>query len=137
MPELKSELIFEMSRPGCVAYSQHIPCSGEHELPPSLLRQTSTMIPEVSELDVVRHYTLLSQKNFSIDTHPYYLGSCTMKYNPRAAHRAAMFSGFANAHPMAPSSVSSASSRRSSLALNPRPRSPLPPSLIKKSFFPA
>jgi glycine dehydrogenase subunit 2 len=100
-----SELIFEISRPGRVAYSQQIACSGEHELPASLLRTTPTMLPEVSELDVVRHYTVLSQKNFSIDTHPYYLGSCTMKYNPRAAHRAAMLAGFANAHPMAPSSV--------------------------------
>lgn len=99
------ELIFERSRPGCMAHSQQIPCEGRHELPESMLRRTKTMLPEVSELDVVRHYTVLSQKNFSIDTHPYYLGSCTMKYNPRAAHRAAMFPGFAHAHPLAPASA--------------------------------
>ena len=57
------------------------------------------LLPEVSELDAVRHYTRLSQKNFSIDTHFYPLGSCTMKYNPRACNSA----GDAAAIPRAPS----------------------------------
>ena len=56
----------------------------------------------MSELDAVRHYTSLSQKNFSIDTHFYPLGSCTMKYNPRACNAAAMLPQFLARHPAAP-----------------------------------
>ena len=55
----------------------------------------------MSELDVVRHYTRLSQLNFSIDTHFYPLGSCTMKYNPRACNAAAMRPEFLGRHPLA------------------------------------
>jgi glycine dehydrogenase subunit 2 len=58
----------------------------------------------VSELQAVRHYTRLSQKNFSIDTHFYPLGSCTMKYNPRVCHRLASLPGFLARHPLAPDS---------------------------------
>ena len=58
------------------------------------LRQQPPPLPEVSELDVVRHFTRLSQRNFSVDTHFYPLGSCTMKYNPRVCHTAAMQPGF-------------------------------------------
>ena len=60
------------------------------------------LLPEVSELDAVRHYTRLSQLNFSIDTHFYPLGSCTMKYNPRACNAAAMLPEFLARHPLAP-----------------------------------
>jgi glycine dehydrogenase subunit 2 len=56
----------------------------------------------VSELQVVRHFTRLSQQNFSIDTHFYPLGSCTMKYNPRACNRLAMLPGFLDRHPLEP-----------------------------------
>ncbi len=63
-------------------------------LPAKFLRASPLRLPEVSELQVVRHYTTLSKKNFSIDTHFYPLGSCTMKYNPRGVHRAAMLRGF-------------------------------------------
>ena len=59
-------------------------------------------LPEVSELDAVRHYTGLSQRNFSIDTHFYPLGSCTMKYNPRACNALAMLPQFLARHPGAP-----------------------------------
>jgi glycine dehydrogenase subunit 2 len=59
-------------------------------------------LPELSEMQVVRHYTRLSQKNFSIDTHFYPLGSCTMKYNPRGANQLAMLPGFLARHPEAP-----------------------------------
>jgi len=59
-------------------------------------------LPEVSELDAVRHYTRLSQQNFSIDTHFYPLGSCTMKYNPRACNAAALLPAILNRHPLAP-----------------------------------
>jgi glycine dehydrogenase subunit 2 len=73
-------------------------------IPSHLRRQTPPALPEVSELQAVRHYTLLSQKNFSIDTHFYPLGSCTMKYNPRACNTLAMLPGFLARHPAAPDS---------------------------------
>jgi len=71
------------------------------DLPAELLRSTPAGLPEVSELDVVRHYTGLSQKNFAIDTQFYPLGSCTMKYNPRACHSLAMLPQFLARHPLA------------------------------------
>jgi glycine dehydrogenase subunit 2 len=71
-------------------------------IPGHLLRQNRAALPEVSELQAVRHYTRLSQKNFSIDTQFYPLGSCTMKYNPRACNSLAMLPGFLNAHPLTP-----------------------------------
>ena len=70
------------------------------------LRGEDVGLPEVSELDVVRHYTNLSAKNFAIDKQFYPLGSCTMKYNPRGAHRAASIPGFLARHPLAPESIS-------------------------------
>ncbi len=69
-------------------------------LPEELRRQTPAKLPELSELDVVRHYTRLSQLNYSIDTHFYPLGSCTMKYNPRINEELALLEGFRLAHPM-------------------------------------
>ncbi len=75
-------------------------------IPAQLMRKTKPLLPEVSELQVVRHYTQLSQKNFSIDTHFYPLGSCSMKYNPRAAHRLASLPGFLNRHPLLPEEYS-------------------------------
>ena len=76
------------------------------DLPQHLLRAEPPQLPEVSELQAVRHYTNLSRKNFSIDTQFYPLGSCTMKYNPRGAHKAASLPGFLGRHPLAPESVS-------------------------------
>ncbi len=76
------------------------------DIPETFLRQDTPTIPELSELQVVRHYTNLSRKNYSIDTHFYPLGSCTMKYNPRAAHRLASLPGFLNRHPYAPEEYS-------------------------------
>ena len=87
---------------------QREPKSGPNEiaktfdLPRNVVRQNVSVLPEVSELDAVRHYTKLSQKNFSIDTQFYPLGSCTMKYNPRGAHRAASQPGFLDRHPLTP-----------------------------------
>ncbi len=69
------------------------------------LRQQKPRLPEVSELQVVRHYTRLSKLNFSIDTEFYPLGSCTMKYNPRAANALAMLPGFLQTHPQAPAKM--------------------------------
>lgn len=74
-------------------------------IPAALLRQDQPLLPEASEMDVVRHYTGLSQKNFSIDTHFYPLGSCTMKYNPRACNTLAMLPNFLARHPLAPEST--------------------------------
>lgn len=70
-------------------------------IPEKFLRKDKPVLPEVSELQAVRHYTRLSQKNFSIDTHFYPLGSCTMKYNPRACNTLAMLPGFLARHPLA------------------------------------
>jgi len=95
-------LIFEYSRPGRTNASQFPVNASTSGIPDTLRRQSKPLLPEVSELDAVRHYTRLSQKNFSIDTHFYPLGSCTMKYNPRAANALAMLPGFANRHPLAP-----------------------------------
>ncbi|OSM04948.1 aminomethyl-transferring glycine dehydrogenase subunit GcvPB [Magnetofaba australis] len=100
-------VIFEQSQAGRLAsLHQNAPAeSGEATLPESLLRQSPSGLPEVSELQAVRHYTRLSQKNYGIDTHFYPLGSCTMKYNPRGAHRMAMLPGFLDAHPLADDSL--------------------------------
>jgi glycine dehydrogenase subunit 2 len=97
-------LIFELSQPNRHANALQVqaPTAAALGLPKHTLRQTKTKLPAASELDVVRHYTRLSQKNFSIDTHFYPLGSCTMKYNPRAAHRLASLPDFLARHPMAP-----------------------------------
>ena len=100
-------LIFEHSRPGrCAAAQLPPPGAVPGDIPEHLLRNTPVALPEVSELDVVRHYTRLSQKNFSIDTNFYPLGSCTMKYNPRACNTLAMLNGFVARHPYAPESLS-------------------------------
>ena len=71
-------------------------------LPESALRKTPPRLPELSEFDVVRHYTRLSRLNYCLDTHLYPLGSCTMKYNPRANEEIAALDGFAGLHPAAP-----------------------------------
>lgn len=94
-------LIFEQSKKGRRATAQ-IPHIKKTKLgiPVNLLRQDKPLLPEVSELQVVRHYTRLSRRNFSIDTQFYPLGSCTMKYNPRGVHRLAMLEGFLNRHPL-------------------------------------
>ena len=105
-------LIFEQSQPGRGAAAQHpadtqtSSAASIQDIPAALLRTTAVGLPEVSELQVVRHYTNLSRKNFSIDTNFYPLGSCTMKYNPRACHSVALMDGFANRHPYAPDTLS-------------------------------
>lgn len=98
-------LIFEHSRSGARAAAQApLEAVAVTDIPAEMLRKQPPALPEVSEMEVVRHYTRLSQKNFSIDTHFYPLGSCTMKYNPRASNRLAMLPGFLNRHPLAPES---------------------------------
>jgi glycine dehydrogenase subunit 2 len=97
----REPLIFEHSRPGRRA-SSHAPAepADVSDLPAQVRRADAPLLPEVSELQVVRHFTRLSQLNFSIDTHFYPLGSCTMKYNPRASNRLAMLPGFLLRHPL-------------------------------------
>ncbi len=96
-------LIYEISRSQRQASAQiPKPAQGASGIPEALLRKTPALLPEVSELQMVRHYTNLSRKNFSIDTQFYPLGSCTMKYNPRGAHKAASHPGFLKRHPLAP-----------------------------------
>jgi glycine dehydrogenase subunit 2 len=99
-------LIFELSEPGRTAAAQLSADTAVPDLPQRFLRKTPIGLPEVSELQVVRHYTNLSRKNFSIDTNFYPLGSCTMKYNPRACNSLAMLDGFLARHPYAPESLS-------------------------------
>ncbi len=73
-------------------------------IPTNLLRKTKAELPELPEIEIVRHYTKLSNKNFSVDTHFYPLGSCTMKYNPKFNERIVDMSGFAKIHPLQPES---------------------------------
>ncbi len=100
-------LIFEHSSPKRTSPSQYPDSSTViNDIPAKFQRKTRPELPEVSEMQAVRHYTQLSQKNFSIDTHFYPLGSCTMKYNPRACNSLAMLPGFLSHHPLAPESES-------------------------------
>jgi glycine dehydrogenase subunit 2 len=101
------ELIFELSSPGRGAWAQHPSVAADlSAVPEALRRMTPPRLPEVSELQAVRHYTQLSRRNFSIDTQFYPLGSCTMKYNPRACNKLAMLPEFLGRHPLAPESHS-------------------------------
>lgn len=99
-----SALIFEKSRKGHKGHTfpkLDVPPQKTDTLIPSvLLRKKTADLPEVAEPEVVRHYTRISQKNFSIDTHFYPLGSCTMKYNPRINEDTARIPGFAGLHPL-------------------------------------
>ena len=97
-----SELIFEKSRSGRRAFAQAPADADAPAIPDQFLRTDRPRLPEASELQVVRHYTRLSQKNFSIDTQFYPLGSCTMKYNPRACNSLALLPEFAGRHPLGP-----------------------------------
>jgi len=101
---MQEPLIFTHSRPGRSAGGQY-PREVQPQVPSHLRRKQPAALPEVSELQAVRHFTRLSQLNFSIDTHFYPLGSCTMKYNPRACNELAMLPGFLGRHPLAPESL--------------------------------
>jgi len=96
-------LLYEITREGRRAVRMPAPDVPQTELPAALLRDEADTLPlpEVSEQDVVRHYTRLSHANMAIDTAFYPLGSCTMKYNPKVNEVAASNPGFASAHPLA------------------------------------
>jgi glycine dehydrogenase subunit 2 len=102
---MREQLIFEQSSPGRSAEAQYPLEHAVAAVPEALRRRTPPCLPEVSELQAVRHFTRLSQLNFSIDTHFYPLGSCTMKYNPRACNQYAMLPEFLGRHPLAPDST--------------------------------
>lgn len=97
-------LIFEITKEGRVGYSLPELDIPEVDLtsllPEGLLREELAELPEVSELDIMRHYTALSKRNHGVDSGFYPLGSCTMKYNPKINESVARFPGFANIHPL-------------------------------------
>lgn len=96
------KLIFELSNPGCIGYSLPENKWNNHSLqslPSHLMRSMETILPEVDELTVVRHYTNMSNNNFGVDTGFYPLGSCTMKYNPKINEEMASLAGFTQLHP--------------------------------------
>jgi glycine dehydrogenase subunit 2 len=103
------KLIFELSVPGRVGHSlaeADVPEADPARLLPARhLRTRPADLPEVSEFDVVRHYTRLSRMNYGVDTHFYPLGSCTMKYNPKLHEDMARLPGFARVHPLTPEEV--------------------------------
>lgn len=100
---MKEKLIFEQSAPGRRAYSLpelDVPQVDINEILSSdLVRKDEPELPEVAEVDVVRHFTRLSQMNYGVDTGFYPLGSCTMKYNPKINEDMSRLPGFALAHP--------------------------------------
>jgi glycine dehydrogenase subunit 2 len=102
---MAEKLVFEHSHPGRHAAAQMPAKVAVKGIPESLRRKTAPMLPQISELQAVRHFTRLSQRNFSIDTHFYPLGSCTMKYNPRACNQYAMLPEYLSRHPLAPESM--------------------------------
>lgn len=93
------QLIFEKSRAGRRGITLDALDVPEATLPDEVKRDTPAALPEVSEFDVVRHFTRLSERNFGLDSHFYPLGSCTMKYNPKIAEAVAAFPGFTRLHP--------------------------------------
>ncbi|MBT8041623.1 MAG: aminomethyl-transferring glycine dehydrogenase subunit GcvPB [Kiritimatiellales bacterium] len=97
------KLIYEKSSPGRPGVQMSsIRISPNEEIPTKYLRSQPADLPEVSEAEVVRHFTALSRLNFSIDTHFYPLGSCTMKYNPKACEAAANLPELTEVHPLWP-----------------------------------
>ncbi len=103
-------LVFELSSPGRIGYSlaeNDTPTKPVADLlPAKYLRSAPPQLPEVSEFDVVRHYSRLSRMNYGLDTHFYPLGSCTMKYNPKINEDMARLPGFGRLHPLAPAALS-------------------------------
>src|SRR5665647_1903861 len=102
-------LIFDLSASGRTAFS--LPSCDVPEIPVQMLipveflRQSEPQLPELSEVDVVRHFTHLSNLNYGLDNGFYPLGSCTMKYNPKVNERLARLPGFTALHPYQPESM--------------------------------
>ncbi|PIS29299.1 glycine dehydrogenase (aminomethyl-transferring), partial [Candidatus Saganbacteria bacterium CG08_land_8_20_14_0_20_45_16] len=103
--EISPELIFEKSQPGRIGFSlpeADIPLEDIAKLLPSELIRGELKLPELSEVDVVRHFINLSRRNFGVDSGFYPLGSCTMKYNPKVNEEIAKLEGFTNLNPNQP-----------------------------------
>ena len=94
--------IRDRSVPGRRAYSLPPLDVPEASIPAEHARATPPELPQVGEVDLVRHYTALAQMNYGLDTGMYPLGSCTMKYNPKVAETVAAFPGFQRLHPLQP-----------------------------------
>ncbi|CAN5806405.1 hypothetical protein BH23ACT12_BH23ACT12_16050 [soil metagenome] len=105
-PAIEEGSIYDLSVPGRRASTVPAPDAGVASaadvIPAGMLRNQSPHLPEVSELDMVRHYTNLSRKNWSIEVGAYPLGSCTMKYNPKIHEQTAALPGFSRLHPWQP-----------------------------------
>jgi len=98
-----ARLIFEKGAPGrCGVVPPECDVPEEVPIPAEYLRSEPAALPEVSELDVVRHFTELARRNFGVDSGFYPLGSCTMKYNPKVCDEVADYDGFRNLHPLLP-----------------------------------
>ncbi|HLD56136.1 MAG TPA: aminomethyl-transferring glycine dehydrogenase subunit GcvPB, partial [Candidatus Omnitrophota bacterium] len=99
-------LLFEKSRKGRTGVflpARQFPDQDfSRMIPNTLRRSTEADLPELTEPDLVRHFINLSKKNFSVDTHFYPLGSCTMKYNPKIHEDVASLDGFSWVHPLQP-----------------------------------
>src|SRR5262245_11559856 len=106
---LNERVVFEEGSPGRRGFdlpALDVPAKDVRELiDPSQLRDDILGMPELSEVDVIRHFTRLSTWNYHIDLGLYPLGSCTMKYNPKINERVARLEGFAQAHPYTPSEL--------------------------------
>ncbi len=103
---LNEPLLWEKGGRGKAGFSLPARDVDRAPLPPGLAAGEIPDLPDLSEVDVVRHYTRLSQWNFGVDTGMYPLGSCTMKYNPKINERLAALEGFAGAHPLLPPDLS-------------------------------
>ncbi len=104
-PTATSGTIADRSSPGRRASTLAPLDVPEVDVPHEHQRGEVPALPQVAEIDIVRHYTMLSQQNYGVDTGPYPLGSCTMKYNPKLAETVAAFAGFQRAHPLQPDST--------------------------------
>ncbi|NLX77960.1 MAG: aminomethyl-transferring glycine dehydrogenase subunit GcvPB [Clostridiaceae bacterium] len=106
MLKKEEKLVFELSVPG--RYTNLLPgCDVDEKeitglIPEEFLREDDPDLPELGEVDVVRHFTHLSQKNYGVDSGFYPLGSCTMKYNPKVNEEVSRLDGFSKVHPYQP-----------------------------------
>ena len=101
---MQEPLLWEKGKKGRTGFSMPESDVGHFPLDPALCGPDPDL-PDLSEVEVVRHYTRLSQWNFGVDTGMYPLGSCTMKYNPKTNERQANLTGFLNAHPLLPDAL--------------------------------
>jgi glycine dehydrogenase subunit 2 len=101
-PTAAPRLLFESSSPGRSGFAWQEERTASEAVPASFLRDEIAGFPELGELEVLRHFTRLSQRNFAIESQFYPLGSCTMKYNPKINEVVARLAGFAQVHPLTP-----------------------------------